>query len=175
MQLKNSWISTFTDIENCIVVPPVYSGDRTLCEQVNASYPAATKLESIPTYRLSWLRFPVNSSFLPGMCHESASFHIPQTHPSLPNAKTVILLQFLLTLCMITYAVDRRLVLSAWRVSCEQRSVSSLHHTWRAFSSIPLNAKVREGRLLLRVSEDMVVCFSVKTGYYPRGNWLVTL
>ena len=26
-----------------------------------------------------------------------------------------------------------------------------------------------------RVSEDKVLCFSVKTGYYPRGNWLVTM
>jgi hypothetical protein len=58
-------------------------------------------------------------------------------NPPPPNAQTLILLQFLLTLCMIPYAADRRLVLKVWRVSREQRSISPLHHIWRAFSGIP--------------------------------------
>jgi hypothetical protein len=82
---------------------------------------------------------------------------------------------FYLTLYKITYAVDRRLVLKAWSASCEQRSISSLHHMRRVFNNIPQNAIVRGSKLFLRVNKDMALCSAVQAGYYPRGNRLVTM
>jgi hypothetical protein len=79
MQIKNSSISTWTDKENYIVVSLGYSGDLTICGRVNASYPAAPQLEFVPAYRVSWLRFPVILSFLPGKSQDSTSFQIPQS------------------------------------------------------------------------------------------------